>query len=111
MNKKLFLNLEKAGVLFVLAGGVLLHFLYQWTKGNVCGILFGAVNESVWEHIKIFAMPYVAWSIIELAWVNPHFKMFVTGKVAGLYGMSAFIIAVYYIYSGILGTNLLAADR
>ncbi|HHZ06357.1 MAG TPA: hypothetical protein GX401_06175 [Clostridiales bacterium] len=109
MKKDLFKRLEIIGVFVVFISGALLHFLYNW-NGGVCGVLFGAVNESVWEHIKIFAMPYVAWSIIELAISAPYFKRFVIGKVLGLYTLSVLIAGFYYLYSGIIGRSVLAVD-
>lgn len=60
-------KLEICGVFFIFICGTLLHFVYQWSNKSVVSILFGAVNESVWEHVKIFALPYAAWAIIELA--------------------------------------------
>lgn len=103
-------TLEILGVPFVFLGGTILHFLYQLTGGSVAGILFGAVNESVWEHIKIFALPYVVWSIIELASSIPYFKQFVIAKVFGLYLQSVLIIVFFYMYTSILGYSILWLD-
>lgn len=110
MKKELFLKLEVAGVFVVFICGALLHFVYEWSEGNVCSILFGAVNESVWEHIKIFAMPYAAWSIIELAAASPYFKQFVAAKVIGLYALSIMIIAFFYLYTAFTGHSILWID-
>ena len=51
MDKKLK-GLEIAGAVFVFVCGTLMHFLYEWSNKNVVGILFGAVNESVWERYR-----------------------------------------------------------
>ncbi len=37
--------------------GSLLHFLFDWSKHNRFVMLFAAVNESYWEHIKIAVWP------------------------------------------------------
>lgn len=103
-------KLEIAGVFFVFICGALLHFLYDWTNSGALGVLFGAVNESVWEHIKIFAMPYVVWSIIELAFSIPYFRQFVVAKVMGLYLLSGLIINFFYLYTTILGRSVLVID-
>ena len=42
-----------SGFIFTGVFGVLLHFLYGWTGENVLVALFSAVNESVWEHMKL----------------------------------------------------------
>lgn len=109
MNNRLK-KLEIAGVFFVFIFATLLHFLYDWTNGSALGVLFGAVNESVWEHIKIFAMPYVVWSIIELAFSIPYFRQFVVAKVMGLYLLSGLIISFFYLYTTILGRAILIVD-
>lgn len=103
-------RLEIAGVFFVFICGTLLHFLYSWTNGSGVGILFGAVNESVWEHIKIFAMPYIVWGIIELAFSIPYFRQFVVAKVLGLYLLCVLIISFFYLYTSITGTHILVVD-
>lgn len=84
--------MEIMGVLFTFLMGTLLHFVYTWSNGAVWSILFGAINESVWEHVKIFAMPYLLWGVFELACARPYFKMFVISKVVGLYFLAAAII-------------------
>ncbi|MEE0264599.1 MAG: DUF6512 family protein [Acutalibacteraceae bacterium] len=103
-------RLEIWGVFFVFISGTLLHFFYQWSNGSALAVLFGAVNESVWEHIKIFAVPYVVWSIMELAFSIPYFRQFVVAKVFGLYLLTALIISFFYLYTTILGTHILIVD-
>ncbi len=107
---KRFKKLEICGVFFIFSFAVLLHFAYELTNGSIVGILFGAVNESVWEHVKIFAMPYVVWGIIELAFSIPYFRQFVVAKVFGLYIQSGLIIAFFYLYTFFTGTAILWLD-
>ena len=45
--------------------GTLLHFVYDFTKHNKIVGLFGAVNESTWEHIKIALTPTIIWGVID----------------------------------------------
>ncbi len=110
MNKSRFRKMEIMGVFFTIFIGTLVDLVYNWSKGAVWCILLGAKKESVWEHVKIFAMPYLLWGIFELACARPYFKMFVIAKVVGLYFLAAAIIIFYYVYSGILGQNVLAVD-
>ncbi|HIQ80628.1 MAG TPA: hypothetical protein IAD32_05005 [Candidatus Scatavimonas merdigallinarum] len=110
MDRNCLKKMEIIGVFFTFIGGTLLHFAYEWSGGAVWSILFGAVNESVWEHVKIFAMPYLLWGVLELCCARPYFKMFVIAKVAGVYFLSAIIIAFFYLYSGIAGTSVLWVD-
>ena len=56
---------ETIGLLWTLAAGNLLHFVYQWTGESTVAGLFAAVNESTWEHMKLLAVPWVLFSLVE----------------------------------------------
>ena len=46
--------------------GSLFHFIYEWSNClSVVGII-GAVNESVWEHLKILLWPMFGWWMLEI---------------------------------------------
>ena len=110
MNKKSFRLSGVIGTVFTFLLGTELHFFYDQSSGHVLSVLVGAVNESTWEHIKIFIAPYVIWAILELAYLRPSFKAFVVGKVVGLYSIPISIIVLFYSYTAIVGTHLLWAD-
>ena len=59
-NRKRFFRFEVFGAIFVSCAAVILHFLYEWSGKEFWVTLFSAVNESVWEHLKIFSIPYVS---------------------------------------------------
>ena len=44
---------EVSGVLFILAIGSALHFVFEWTGEFTLVAPFVPVNESVWEHLKM----------------------------------------------------------
>lgn len=110
MNARSFKLSGIIGAAFTFLFGAELHFFYDQSGGHVLSVLFGAVNESTWEHIKIFIAPYVVWAILELAYLRPSFKAFAVGKVVGLYVIPIGIIALFYSYTAIVGTNYLWAD-
>lgn len=110
ISKKELFKLELIGSIFTIITGTLLHFAYDWSQKAVWSILFGAVNESVWEHVKIFTLPYIVWSIIEIAKVRVPIRKFVVSKTVGLYFLIVITIIFFYIYSGILGKNILLVD-
>ena len=56
---------EIVGLLWTLAAGNLLHFVYDWTGQSVAAGLFSAVNESTWEHMKLLAVPWILFSLAE----------------------------------------------
>ncbi len=99
MNEKKFRLLEAIGAVAIYIIASVLHFVYDLSGGSTLSVLFGAVNESVWEHVKIFAVGYVAWALIELLWLKPPFKKFVTAKTFSLYFLSLSIIVFFYTYN------------
>ena len=110
MNEKLFRRLEAFGGAVVFAIASFLHYFYDLTHGSILGTLFGAVNESVWEHLKIFTLAYIFWAIIELFWAKPPLRQFVWGKALGLYFLCVSIAAFFYLYTPIIGKPILALD-
>ena len=110
MKNKLFKTLSIIGVPVIYAIASALHFFYDLTNGSVLAILFSAVNESVWEHVKIFAVGFVIWSVIELLWAKPPFKKFIVAKTLSLYFLSLAIIVFFYSYTTIIGEPILAVD-
>lgn len=109
MNEKLYKRLEfwGAGAVFLVATG--LHFLYDLNQ-NVLTALLGAVNESIWEHMKIFAIGYIFWGVIEYLWARPLLKKFVVSKAVGVFVMIALIPAIYYSYTLFTKGPLLIVD-
>lgn len=99
MNIKKFRLLELIGIPVIYLVASILHFTYDLTNGSVLSILFSAVNESVWEHVKIFAVGFTLWALIELLWLKPPFQKFVTAKVFSLYILSLSIIVFFYGYN------------
>ena len=109
-TRKTLFRLEVSGAVFVSIAAVVLHFLYGWSGKEVWASLFSAVNESVWEHLKIFSLPYVIWAFVELCCVRVPFRKFVSAKVLSLYFMLIIIPAFFYTYSGIFGRNIAFVD-
>ena len=97
-KSKTFRNFEICGAVFVSIAASVLHFLYEWSGEEVWASLFSAVNESVWEHIKIFSIPYVVWAFVELCCIRIPFKRFVSGKVLSLYFMLIAMPVFFYAY-------------
>lgn len=109
MPKKLLLKLEIAGPFVTFTLATLLHFMYDLSP-NVLTALFGAVNESIWEHIKIFTIAYLFYSFIEFLWAKPQLKRFTVAKVAGALAQGIFIPLAYYAYTIFTKKPVLIAD-
>lgn len=110
MNQKLYKTLEIIGFFFTYLLAVFLHFAYDLSDGSVLSILFGAVNESVWEHIKIFSVGFMLWSVITLLWARPPFCKFVVAKTLSLYFLILSIILFFYTYNLFTDGPILALD-
>ena len=61
MAEKRWRTWETVGLLVVLAAGNLLHFVYDWTGQSPIAAPLAAVNESTWEHMKLFITPWGRW--------------------------------------------------
>ncbi len=88
MDKR-FLAAEIAGAAFVAACSAFMRRLYDWTDGELLGILFGSVNGSSWELCKTLLLPFLIWSLLELLTLRLPFHWFVAAKTAALYALGA----------------------
>lgn len=94
-----------AGFVFTGVLGTLLHFLFDWTGGNSIAALFSAVNESIWEHLKLLFYPMVAVALTEYCFWGRGTESFWCVKLTGILTGLALIPLIYYTYTGILGVN------
>lgn len=98
MQKKI-LKAEIGGILFVIAFSIFLQNLHTLCNRELIGIIFGSVNNSIWEICKTILMPYLVWSMIELLSFRPPFKRFVVSKIFSLYFLAISYIALCLIFS------------
>jgi hypothetical protein len=106
MNRKI-LAYELVGAVFIIVLGSMLHFTFQLSGNQPIVGTFSAVNESVWEHLKLAFWPSLFFALIES--VTPLRRQahnFVFAKTAGVYLMVAFIPAVFYTYTAFLSESL-----
>ena len=86
--------------------GVLLHFLYEWTNENPVIGIFSAVNESIWEHLKLLFFPALVYSMIIQILTKGKISTNLLASLIGILSGMAFTIVVYYTYTGILGYQI-----
>lgn len=101
---------QLGGFLFVCAAGTALHFLYQWSGESVAAAPFAAVNESVWEHMKLLFWPMLLWAGAERAVLGGYSRGFWPAKALGTLLGLALIPALYYTYTGTLGVSVMWVD-
>lgn len=85
--------------------GTLLHFTYQWSGENLFVASFGAVNESVWEHLKLVFYPMFIMAMIEYPFVKKITNNYIEAKTIGIFMAMSFIVVSFFTYTGIIGTN------
>lgn len=95
--------------LLVLIFGTLFHFIYQWIGGSFIAI-FGAVNESTWEHLKLIFWPMLIATIIEFIIYGRQIKGLIPIKIVSIILGMVVTIVSFYTYTGVLGFNFLVAD-
>lgn len=105
MKKKIFCW-QALGVIFTGVLGTFLHFLFELTDKNIIAALFSAVNESVWEHMKILFYPMLAFAFIESCFLESEKEQFWGIKLVGILLGLVLIPVIYYTYTGIFGTSV-----
>ena len=110
MEYKRYALSEAVGVAVIYSAAVLLHFIYQLSGGGTLAVIFGAVNESVWEHVKIFTEAYCGYALLQLLWLRVPFKRYLVGKCCGLYVLMAGMIGFFYLYTSFTGEAILWVD-
>ncbi len=94
-----------SGFVFTGLAGVLLHFLYDWTHQSIIVAPFSAVNESIWEHMKLLFFPMFVFALIEYKFIGKNFENFWCAKLFGIITGLLLIPIIYYTYTGALGVK------
>lgn len=104
------IKVELIVILFSLILGTLLHFTYEWSGENLFIGSFSAVNESVWEHLKLVFYPMLIAAIVEYFFVKDVSNNYIEAKTIGIFTAICFIIVSFFTYSGIIGTSIIVID-
>ena len=83
--------------------GTLLHFLYEWCPTPLTAI-FSGVNESTWEHMKLFFWPSLAFAIFQYFFFSDRPEFWCVKLRGTLLGL-VLIPAFFYGYNGIIGKS------
>lgn len=103
--KKSIPSWQIAGFVFTSVLGTFLHFLFDLTGGNAAAALISAVNESIWEHMKLIFYPMVLFAVIEARAFGKDIKGFWCIKLKGILLALVLIPSLYYLYTGALGVS------
>ena len=110
IKKDKFIKAQIIVIFFSLILGTLLHFTYEWSGRNLFVASFSAVNESVWEHLKLAFFPMIIAAIIEYFFVKDEVNNYVEAKTIGIFTAISFIVVLFFTYSGIIGTSIIVID-
>ena len=104
-----FLRLSVGGAALGIVLGSLLHFTYQWSGRLTAVALFSAVNESPWEHLKLYFFPIVLYIAVEW-FVVANKAALLFAKLVQILGGMVFIEAFFYTYTGAIGIENVWVD-
>ena len=110
MEKRKFKNYQIFSAIFAFILGTLLHFTFELSGENLFVGLFSAVNESVWEHLKLLFFPMLITTISGYFYLGKDKTNFVCSKTFGIIIAMIFTIVFFYTYTGILGQNIAIID-
>ena len=109
MGKSLFWW-EAGAAAFTAVLGTILHFTYGWSGGKAAVGAFSAVNESVWEHMKLLFVPMFLEGLVQLAVLGRQYPNLAAVRAAAVLTGLVLIPVVFYTYTGVLGAHLLWVD-
>jgi hypothetical protein len=110
LGKKTVRIYETIGILLILLLGSALHFVFEWSDYQPIVGLFSAVNESVWEHLKLGFWPALLYIIVEYWLIRKETNNFFLAKTVGIYMLPIVITAIFYSYTTFTGESIFVID-
>jgi hypothetical protein len=95
---------------FIIFLGSALHFTFELSGGNPVVGAFSAVNESVWEHLKLVFWPALLLMLIEYVRLRKAADNFALAKTVGVYLAIITIPILFYSYTAITGKSIFLID-
>ncbi len=96
---------QLSGFIIISVFCVLLHLAYDWSNQNIVFALFSAVNESIWEHMKLLFFPMFIFALIESRFLKEKYENFWCIKLVGISLGLTLIPVLYYTYTGVSGVS------
>jgi hypothetical protein len=102
------------GFVVIFFVGSALHFTFELSGYQTWVAVVSAVNESTWEHLKMFYFPAVVFALVQHAWLRDKVHNYWYGVGVGILTVPVVISVSFYTYLGILlprtGKGTLALD-
>jgi hypothetical protein len=113
-EKQRVLFFELVGIVFIIIFGSITHFTFELSGSQAVVGVFSAVNESVWEHLKIGFWPAIVFALIEFKYLEKDLKKatnnFLFAKTVSIYLIPSIIMAIFYSYTAVVGESILVID-
>jgi len=107
--EKPILKWELIGISFIIIAGGALHFVFELSGGWRPLAVIAAVNESVWEHLKLGFWPALIYFIGECFYIRKASDNFFFAKAIGILLIPVTIIVLFYAYTAFM-EDMLAID-
>lgn len=104
------LVIEIINTIFIIVLGIILHFIFEWSNNNFIVGTISAINESVWEHLKLIFFPMLITTIILYFYEGKNISNYLCAKVLGIIFAMIFTVIFFYTYTGIIGKNFVIVD-
>ena len=105
MRKLKLVQIEIIGAVFGSFAGAADHFFYDRTQWIWASVI-APINESPWEHLKLYFFPVTFFMIVEWFWVENKRKL-LFAKTAQVVLGAAFILGFFYAYTAVFPDNAL----
>lgn len=109
-KRKSVFGYELVGMIFIIILGSVLHFTFDWSGHQAIIAVFSAVNESVWEHLKLGFWPALLYALIEYRYLRKSATNFFFAKTVGIYLIPITITVLFYSYTAVLGESVFFID-
>ncbi|NND85311.1 MAG: hypothetical protein HKN46_09210 [Acidimicrobiia bacterium] len=101
-QRRTLLLWEIGSITFVMLAGSMFHFIYELSGFSPVAAAFGSVNESTWEHLKLFFWPGLAVALVQHAFVKDFAANYWWAKAVGLLTVPVGVIFAFYAYVGVI---------
>jgi hypothetical protein len=102
VNHRKVLAWEAGAFVWIMLAGSALHFAFELTDFWRPMGVFGSVNESTFEHLKLFFWPGLLFALVQHAYVKGEVNNYWFGKALALVVTPIGVIVSFYFYLGIL---------
>jgi len=101
MDNKKLLIWSGIGIIIIFSLASLWHFVYDWIPSGVSATIF-PVNESAWEHVKMFFFPAIIFYVLQYLFIGKQYKNFIFSHGLMLIFMPALTLGLFYFYRLVL---------